>query len=788
MNHAQFWGGAGAAPYEIEQSLRFNSADSAYLNRTPGSAGNRRTWTLSFWFKRGKLGTYQQIFSASDNYGSPSSANYFYISISGADDKMYVQQIYPTYNAALDFSPNGRVFRDPSAWYHVVLALDTTQATGSNRQKMWINGELQTLVNGTSGGPTTISQNYDTTVNTTNEHRIGRYTSVYWDGYLAEVNFIDGSALTHEDFGELDDNGVWRPIAYTGSYGTNGYYLNFSNSSDLGEDQAGSNDWTGSTRFTTSGTGTDVMSDTPTNNHCTFNPLDSQTNTPSNGNLSMSMPGRCAGTMAVTSGKWYWECKYNAGNGYALGLGIADIDAYYPSEGFSFGVIYYGGDGSKYVVGTNSSYSSAYSGGHFGIALDLDSAQNTIEFFLNGTSKGTINIPNGRNWTPIVQGGSGSTSGSWDMYIDENTWTYTAPTGFKPLNTSNLSAPTVKDGSKNFNTVLWTGNGTSQAISTVGFQPDLVWEKTRNDSSNHWLTDAIRGTNKILSSSLPDSETTNNNSIQSFDPNGFTVGSDGAFNGSGITCVAWNWLAGGTGSSIAAGSIDGTNPTIASTVSANPSAGFSIVSYTGTGNAATVGHGLGVAPSLIIEKNRDLNQNWAVYHSALGATKALILDDVFGEQTATYYWNDTAPTSNVFSIGTWNGVNSNTQKHIAYCFAEVEGYSKFGRYTGNGSTDGTFVYCGFKPAWIMVKSSSNAYGWAIHDTTRQTYNEDERILQPNTGGAEATNSLWGVDILSNGFKWRNDGEVFNYSGYSYIFAAFASSPFGGSGVSPATAR
>jgi hypothetical protein len=274
-----------------------------------------------------------------------------------------------------------------------------------------------------------------------------------------------------------------------------------------------------------------------------------------------------------------------------------------------------------------------------------------------------------------------------------------------------------------------------------------------------------------------------NSQIASFDTDGWTFNSsDNGINGSGQTYVGWSWKAGGTGSTNTAG-------TITSTVSVSPSAGFSIVSYTGNNTAgATVGHGLGVAPNMVIVKNRTDVDNWKVYHSALGNTKGLDLNRSAGFALQTELWNDTSPTSTVFSLGTNNALNGSSDDMIAYCFAEVEGYSKFGSYTGNGSTDGPFVYCGFRPAWIMYKKSSGTGNWIIHDTTRSEYNVTTNRLFANLSNAEGTSTTVSWDLLSNGAKIRTSDAGVNGSGNTFVFMAFAENPFGGTGVSPATAR
>jgi len=329
-----------------------------------------------------------------------------------------------------------------------------------------------------------------------------------------------------------------------------------------------------------------------------------------------------------------------------------------------------------------------------------------------------------------------------------------------------------------FNTITYSGNGSNpRTLTGVGFQPDWVWQKNRTDSNGHTLADAVRGANKTLSSDGTGAEVTDKSDghLDAFTSDGFTVGagssSDARVNDGSHTYVAWNWLAGGSTSSNSDGDIT-------STVSVNTIAGFSIVSYTGTGSNATVGHGLGVAPSLIINKCRSATQNWATYHAGIGATKAVFLDGTDAATTSSSYFNDTAPTSSVFTVGNSGDTNKSSQTHISYCFAEKQGYSKFSTYEGNGNADGTFVYTGFRPAFVITKrADTGGDNWHILDNKRDIDNPAEQVLQTNDAGAEATTSTSKIDFLSNGFKLRGTGASINTSGLTYIYIAFAEHPF-----------
>ena len=339
--------------------------------------------------------------------------------------------------------------------------------------------------------------------------------------------------------------------------------------------------------------------------------------------------------------------------------------------------------------------------------------------------------------------------------------------------------------SVHFNTKLYTGTGATQAVTGVGFQPDWVWLKSRSNSTYHLLYDAVRGATKQIYSNTTSAEGTDTNTLTSFDSDGFSLGADSGSgaNINGYTQVAWNWKANGAGSANTDGSIN-------STVSANTTSGFSIVKYTGTGANATVGHGLGVAPKMIIVKNTEATENWLVYHQSLGNTSVLKLNETSAKGSSQYYWNNTSPTSSTFSLGASSEANTNADVNIAYCFAEKTGYSKFGSYDGNGNANGTFVYTGFKPAFVIVKVSSGGTGdWQLFDNKRIGFNGGNYRLKPSSSSAEATDSL--IDFLSNGFKLRDAGGSFNASGDTYIYMAFAENPLvansGTDGV-PATAK
>ena len=333
-----------------------------------------------------------------------------------------------------------------------------------------------------------------------------------------------------------------------------------------------------------------------------------------------------------------------------------------------------------------------------------------------------------------------------------------------------------------FNTVLYTGNGTARDITGVGFQPDWTWIKSRSQAYSHTVWDSVRGAGQRLITNATDSEETQTNDMSAFLSDGFSLGTGNITNQSSQTYASWNWLASNTTAS-------NTDGSITSTVSANTTSGFSIVSYTGNGTAgATIGHSLGSVPKMIIVKSRSDVGVWAVYNENIGNSNGLFLNETYNALSEPAFWNSTSPTSSVFSVGTSNDTNGSSRTYIAYCFAPKSGFSAMGQYTGNGSTDGSFCYLGFKPAFIMIKGTSLYSDWNIWDNKRPDYNVVNRSLEPHQSDAETVSAGRDIDILSNGFKARGTSSSMNSSGGTYIYMAFAESPFTTSTGIPTTAR
>ena len=347
-----------------------------------------------------------------------------------------------------------------------------------------------------------------------------------------------------------------------------------------------------------------------------------------------------------------------------------------------------------------------------------------------------------------------------------------------------MAYTTIDDPSDYFNTVLYTGTGSEQTVSGVNFQPDWTWLKSRSNGQPHVVSDSVRGATKQLYTADTQAETSYSQYVKSFNSDGFVLGTDSGINQSSQTFVSWNWKAGTSftndASSTGIGSID-------SAGSVSTDAGFSIVTYTGTGSAATVAHGLGVAPKMIINRTISASKDWITYHASLGATKFLELNTTDAVATSSDKFNNTEPTSTVFSIESSSQNNTSGGTCLAYCFADVKGYSKFGSYTGNGNVDGTFFYTGFKPAFTIIRSTGSDQ-WSMFDAKRNPFNEVDNNIRANSNAAEADQANKEVDYLSNGVKLRTSSGEWNSSGTTYIYMAFAENPFVTSTGVPATAR
>ena len=767
--------------YNISRSLRFNDSDSAHLTRTPSSASNSTTFTWSAWIKINRVDSHETLFSATPS--GDGTLQYDFILTNGQ---------FNTYGLNSGFvwdKKLSRVFRDPSAWYHLVVAFDTTDSTAEDRIKIYVNGERQTDF-ATNTNP---SLNSTTGFNKTEEHSIGGRTGYsggqYFDGYQTEINFIDGLQLGPESFGETDPvTGAWVPRSYSGSYGTNGFYLNFSDNSNttattLGKDYSGNgNNWTPNNFSVSAGQGNDSLEDTPTNNWCTLNPFyTSDVSTYSNGNLDVvcNNASTAGGTIAVKSGKWYAEVVCTAKTASNAMIGVCTVDGFDGDR--QLDESQNGGSGTGYVMnGTKLSGGASYGATWavddvMGIALDLDSAQNTVTFYKNGSSQGSIDIDNAY-YVFCCSNGQGSSTVTYSWNFGQRAFSYSIPSGHLELNTKNLPTPIIADGRKHFNTVLFDGNGSTQSVTGVGFQPDWVWFRMRTDSSRgNAQYDSSRGGSVRLDSTSTMADRSGEGAI-SFESDGFNITQGHpATNDSGDNVVTWNWKAnGGT-------QVTNTDGTITSTVQANVNAGFSIVLYSGAGETASVGHGLGVPPETIFIKGITNSDHWFVYNKNLSnPTQGLMYWNLNNAENSTANVWGSAATSTTFGVTNDGGVGTSGNNYVAYCFAEVEGFSKFGRYDGNGSNDGPYIHLGFKPAFIMTKRYDSADFWLVADNKRDAaeMNPVDKFFKVDAQiGESDMNISGGIDFLSSGFKIRhNDGAV-NGTNDDYLYFAFAETPF-----------
>jgi len=722
--------------YQITRSLRFKSASSTYLSRVIGS-GSKQKFTWSFWTKITSYTSANEIiFNRPAGFGLPSLG--LTLAADGTLNFFDMVSLTPSYNFRLITT---QTLKDTTSWYHIVAAVDTTQSTAANRVRLYLNGTEITSFT-TSTYPSINTNTSWGVTNDTNSIGVGNSSSKYINGYLAEIYIIDGQQLTPSSFGQTDLNGRWVPISYTGTYGTQGAYLNFSDNSNttsttLGKDYSGNgNNWTPNNFSVTAGVGNDSLTDSPSNygtdtglggevrgNYCMWNLLwQGRTNDPSNGNLDYPASSVGIGNFGLTTGKWYWEITSTGGTTTA----------------------------ALYTTSATTS-TTITTGVTKGFRFDADAG--TFDWTTNGST-----------WNSIT---TGLTSGPYYLYVStaasttaslncgQRPFSYTAPAGYKAICTSNLPTPTIKKSSQFMNVVTYTGTGATRSLTGVGFIPDLVWTKSRSNIETHKLTDSVRGTSKALSSETTGDEVSESG-VTSFDSDGFTIGSTTTgYNTNTYTYVGWSWK-------------KGTTP------------GFDIVTYTGNGTNRTITHGLGSTPHFMIVKARTTagtDQGWAVYHRNLtSATYYALLNTSAAEVSDSTVWNSTAPTSSVFSVGTNALVNTNNDTYLSYLWTEISGFSRFGTYTGNGAADGPFVWCGFRPKYIMIKYKGGTGDWLVYDSVRNAYNTSLNNLITDSTAVENTTGK-DLDILSNGFKIRNTDTNYNTSSGINIFAAFAELPF-----------
>lgn len=747
--------GADFYPHKIDQSCRFNDDDSATIHLAAPTDGNQKTRTFSCWVKRCNLGINSAIVEA-DGTGGYREVIWF-----NTNDKLNWQFMI---NANTQFLlTTEQVFRDVGSWYHLVFTLDTTLVASADHTTIYCNGEE--ITNWTT--LTQLSaQNVDTDLffESTIQTTFGKYTAAatYGDMYLSEVQVIEGQALTPDEFGE-SKYGIWIPKKYTGSYGTNGFHLDFADSAALGNDVSGNNN-----DYATSGlAANDQVLDSPTNNYPIGNHLVRNIKfTYSDGNLTVKQTDAAgawtsfygSGLLPLTKGKWYWEVTEL---GLNCSIGIADSEDIYNSVS-----TYLGARNNDYgYVHTGNVYNGilggqAYGNGYLlndviGVMLDLDNK--TLSFTENGVDQGIAFSNLSGSFVPGFS--TYALNDEVDINFGQLSFAYTLPTGYKPLCSSNILTPNIKDSATGFDVVLYEGNATVRDITDLNFDISaggLVWIKNRDAADEHKLIDTVRGATKELSSDSIVVESTDANGLTAFLSNGFSLGTGAnGYNDNLESFVAWCFRKGSK-------------------------YGFDIQPYTGTGVAHTINHNLGSVPELMIIKNLDGIVNWNVYHHyALNKTDpetdygVLNLTSAWADTNTV--WNDTAPTSTQFTVGTANTINYNGSDYIAYLWRSIEGFSKVFSYTGNGNANGPFVYCGFRPRYILIKMATGSGDWILHDAERISYNPVSERLFANSNSAEVTGTYY-IDILSNGFKIRNGSALWNTNAALYVGIAYAEAP------------
>jgi len=849
-NKQALMGAAGASgaggdfySYQITNSVRMSKSANSTLKITAGTASSEKTFTYSWWWKR---------YNVTDT--ATNSTLVFCAGTGGGTYVFFTFTNSSEQNSNFNFTGGGygdtrlitdMQFRDTASWYHCVLRCDSTQSSASDRIRFYVNGTETSYSSITVQGA--ISQDEDFSF--MNESGVvqswGGISGVGTgaegvDVQLADVILCDGQSYAPTEFGETK-NGAWIPKDPSGlTFGNNGYYLKFTNSSDLGEDFSGNNNDLTVANISAH----DQMLDTPTfnsdtngGNFCTMNPL-SIGSAPAlaEGNLMMdSFSGSdISGALATfalppSSGKWYFECfinSPNSGDNYPF-IGLT---ATTHGQSSTYGVsqrdlsINLGTGGatnsSTYVgtITTDFTGVSNYADNTIcGVFVDMDNRKlwyakdgaftnsgnpqtganpnytwtndvPLIPHFVSFSSYGADSVLNfGQEGTfagNVTAGGNADVTGYGNFKYD--------PGDYKALCAGNLPladeinpAETSDDyPQKLFNPILYTGNGSTQSVTGLGFQPDLTWIKNRNSTQGNKLFDSSRGVTKMLASNNTDTETTESG-LSAFDSDGFSFGGStvAGYNTSTNTYVAWNWRTnGGTTSSETAGSIN-------TTVQVNQNAGFSIVQYVGDGGSSncTMVHGLGKKPAFVLLKDRDSNGNnnqWQAWHHKLDTNGYFYLSS--NDQAYTSTNGTVNAANNTTNLIEWNRTSTtggaqtmseSGDNFLMYIWAEITGFSSFGRYIGNGNANGTFCHTGFRPALVTTKRIDGSGGWLVHDDARNTYNPANLILQWNDSGAEFSGSNDKIDMLSNGFKVKSSNAGINGNNNDYIYAAWAENPF-----------
>jgi len=788
------------------QSLRFDKASSSYGLRQNSTATDAQKWTLSVWLKRTTLGAEQGIL------GSSSTAEY--VRFESNDTIRY--RLYTSGAQQISMITNA-VFRDTTNFFHFVCAVDLSNTTDNDKVIMYANGTRLTLGTNT----TTTTDTFDSLMNANTLYwNLGRFTN-YFGGYMSDVHIIDGQQLTPTSFAESKE-GAWIAKKFSGgSYGNNGARLEFKQTGDgsstasastIGADTSGNNNHFLDANVNAHDSN---LPDSPENNYPTMNPLHKGADaiTFTEGNLKSSFTSDVDDThhgctfALPKEGKWYWEQTFtgaDTGGSQAPYCGIYDSDTlalgisdnlFTTSGDF---ITYYTHNNAIYISGSSTNYTGSIgnqSGAVVGFAVDMDGGHCWVHVngtYINGTptfSDGTNKVASPNTDSTYIPFWSGNGGGvmTWEANFGQASFTGTIPTGYSKLTSANLPEPTLGPNSDeqpddHFEAFIYSGDANAtRTISGFNFQTDLMWNKARNQSFSHRLYDSTRGNDKAVSTSSNAAESTHD-VFNGFTSDGFNTTTDGSagdlLNYNGGTYVAWNWKAnGGTtttndASSTGVGSED-------STYQANTTAGFSIITYSGTAGTDTIAHGLNQQPDFIIATPRDSSgSNRVVWHKSISTGTFLKLNATDAVATSDQITSVSSTT-----IGVAGNANLSGKSQVIWCWHEVEGYSKFGKFIGNSSaSDGPYIHLGFKPRWIMGKIASGGTGrWWIFDSKRSPRMNSSlgtgAHLDANASSTEVSDTeVNAVQFLSNGFKVNTGNSEWNYTGYTYIYMAFAEIP------------
>ena len=814
FNNNLLLGVAGQADAEFDSTLIGNSiwlnGSDDYLTKTPSSAGNRTRWTLAWWFQLNKVSTEMVFFSAN------TSTNEFRIAFE-ATGQLMVQDD----NASMNMLTSA-LLRDVG-WYHCIVSYDSNESSASDRVKVYINGTQQTLTAGSAAEPSSGGETFWNNNQANEIGRRSRTTSVYMNAYMTQVCFLDADSIQNGDVAVSDfldtftfgtNGSQFIPkkdseiAALASAAGTNSFCLDFADSSgtnavNLGNDiSTKNNDYTPTNMSSANQSG-----NTPSNLYPVINIIDHSNNTlptTSEGNLRSAGPGASRACMRTTipiptTGKWYWEAKWNSVASARIGFAESNsrLLSNCGESALSWGIQ---NDGK--LVNNNSEGSALFSWSTNDIIAMAYDADNS-KFWFGRIASGTTSVTWASSGNPETGANATVTSvptqitpaldtntGDVSLFFPEEDWTLSSKlSDFKEINSANLTTP-EDQGIDYFNAVKYTGNGTAigsggNAVTGAGFKPDWVWLKNRSAGDDHALYDIVRGVTKQLESNTGAAESTESEGLTTFGSDGFTVGSLDQVNTNTENFISWNWLGSNTTST--------TSPagTIASTSSVASAGHFSVGTYTGQTDAGTVGHGLGGVAEMVIVWDKAFTNSIAVYHVGVASdaeTDYLLLNQKDAANDLATFWNDTAPNSEVFSVGTGNNTNGDGRAKSFLAFRSVPGVCKVGSYTGDGgSTAPPYVYLGFRPRFIMFKNATVARDWVITDTVRSPINPAELFLFPNEEEAEAargpaSGSDYDIDLLADGFRPITGDSALNGTGNTIVYMAMAD--IGGNGTLP----